>query len=63
MGFVTPGSFEPIDPGYVTRNMLFAVGLGARYLTPVGPIRVDLAYRLPIGPPLPLIGPPGLATA
>jgi translocation and assembly module TamA len=29
-----------------------AVGLGIRYLTVVGPIRLDIGYRLPIGGPL-----------
>lgn len=28
-----------------------AVGIGARYRTPLGPIRVDLAVRLPLGSP------------
>jgi len=32
-------------------NLYTAVGLGVRYLTPVGPIRLDLAYRLPVGRP------------
>ena len=34
--------------------MLWAVGVGIRWLTPIGPIRVDLARRLPFGdlPPL-----------
>jgi len=35
-------------------HVLWAVGVGIRWLTPVGPIRVDLARRLPFGdlPPL-----------
>jgi translocation and assembly module TamA len=35
-------------------DLLWAVGAGLRYVTAVGPIRVDLAYRLPFGklPPL-----------
>jgi translocation and assembly module TamA len=35
-------------------DLLWAVGIGMRYITAVGPIRVDLGYRLPIGrlPPL-----------
>jgi translocation and assembly module TamA len=35
-------------------HMLWAVGFGFRYLTPVGPIRLDLAFRLPFGRPPPL---------
>ncbi|HEY0706838.1 MAG TPA: BamA/TamA family outer membrane protein [Polyangia bacterium] len=35
-------------------HMLWAVGFGFRYLTPVGPIRLDLAFRLPVGRPPPL---------
>ena len=31
--------------------MLWAVGVGLRYLTPIGPIRLDLARRLPFGDP------------
>ncbi len=35
------------------RNFYSAVGVGLRYRTPLGPIRVDFAYRLPfIGGPL-----------
>jgi translocation and assembly module TamA len=50
-----------MDAGYVTGLNLssalfaalnYAVGIGARVRTPVGPIRVDLATRLPIGAPL-----------
>jgi translocation and assembly module TamA len=36
-------------PDYFRRNAQYAVGVGLRYLTLVGPIRVDLAYRLPFG--------------
>jgi hypothetical protein len=35
--------------------MLYAFGVGARYSTPVGPIRLDFAYRPNIGPPLPVV--------
>ena len=31
------------------------VGFGFRFLTPIGPIRLDVAYRLPIGGPLPVV--------
>ena len=41
-------------------SMQYAVGIGARYVTVVGPIRVDLAYRLPIGPPLIVNNPLGV---
>ena len=56
------------DFGTVTRDSLgpdafsslqWAVGLGLRYLTAVGPIRVDIAYRLPFGRPPPLFDPDG----
>jgi translocation and assembly module TamA len=52
-----------VDFGSVTRDrfplneigrMSWAVGLGFRFLTPVGPLRVDLAFRLPVGRPPPL---------
>lgn len=33
-------------------DLYHAVGVGLRYLTVVGPIRLDLARRLPFGPPL-----------
>jgi translocation and assembly module TamA len=51
------------DFGVVTRNRLpvgdipnlqWASGIGLRYLTPVGPLRIDLAFRLPFGKPPPL---------
>jgi translocation and assembly module TamA len=48
-GFVTEGSLR-LD-GF--KQMQYAVGAGIRYPTVIGPIRVDLAYRLNIGPPLP----------
>ncbi|MBI3182384.1 MAG: BamA/TamA family outer membrane protein [Myxococcales bacterium] len=57
-GFVTSQSFGFGDPGYVPQNLLFAVGLGLRYRTPLGPIRLDLARRLPVGPPLEVNPPP-----
>ncbi len=56
------------DFGSVTRErlptgelhrLLWALGLGVRYLTPVGPLRIDLAFRLPIGRPPPLYAPNG----
>ena len=45
VGQVTTGLFGLSDlPG-----VLWAVGIGVRYLTPIGPIRLDLARRLPFG--------------
>ncbi len=40
-------------------NMLYALGFGLRYQTPVGPIRVDFAHRLNVGPPLEVVQPNG----
>ena len=57
-GFVTSESLE-VSPGFFARNMLYAVGAGVRYRTPVGPIRLDFAYRLPVGPPLQVYQPDG----
>jgi translocation and assembly module TamA len=42
---------NPFDGG-----LYHAVGLGLRYITVVGPIRVDIARRLNVGPPLPVTG-------
>jgi translocation and assembly module TamA len=50
-GQVTRGRLGVAD----LRTMLVAVGLGLRYRTPVGPIRVDLGRRLEIGEPPPLL--------
>lgn len=38
-------------PAYFQTWLQYAVGFGLRYITLVGPIRVDLAYRLPLGTP------------
>ena len=38
-------------PEYLRTYMQYAVGAGLRYMTLVGPIRLDLAYRLPWGTP------------
>ncbi|BDG04788.1 BamA/TamA family outer membrane protein [Anaeromyxobacter oryzae] len=58
-----------VDTGFVTAerigrtpfldDMLVAVGAGARYRTPIGPIRVDFGYRLDVGPPLQVFQQPG----
>ena len=45
VGQVTTGLFGVGDlPG-----VMWAVGVGLRYLTPIGPVRLDLARRLPFG--------------
>lgn len=53
-GTVTVGQF---DLGEISSNLYHAVGVGLRYLTVVGPIRVDIARRLNVGggalPPVP----------
>lgn len=39
---------KPLGPGVdFARSLYAAVGLGVRYRTPLGPIRLDVAYRLP----------------
>jgi translocation and assembly module TamA len=45
VGQVTSGLFSFGD----LPSVLWAVGVGLRYLTPIGPIRVDLSRRLPFG--------------
>jgi translocation and assembly module TamA len=49
-GTVTRG---PLGPDALP-TLQFAVGIGLRYLTAVGPIRLDLGFRLPVGRPPPL---------
>jgi translocation and assembly module TamA len=49
-GQVTRGRLQPED----VRTLLWAVGIGIRYLTPVGPIRLDIARRFQVGRPPPL---------
>lgn len=54
-----------VDAGWVSsgnltidflRAMNVAVGIGVRYRTPIGPVRLDLAVRLPVGLPLEQVG-------
>lgn len=49
-GQVTRGLFGTSD----VSTVLWAAGFGFRYRTPIGPIRIDLARRLPFGTPPPL---------
>ncbi len=51
-GMVTAGS---LDFKLMDHYLYTAIGIGARYRTPLGPIRVDLAFRLPVGGPQNLI--------
>ena len=44
-GTVTPDRFPLGDP----ERILYAVGAGLRYLSPIGPIRLDFGVRLPVG--------------
>ncbi|MEP6654400.1 MAG: BamA/TamA family outer membrane protein, partial [Myxococcales bacterium] len=46
-GQVTRGRIGPDD----VQTLLWAVGFGLRYRTPIGPIRVDFARRLQLGRP------------
>jgi translocation and assembly module TamA len=49
----------PLGPKTDLRRSLYtAVGIGVRYITPLGPVRLDLGVRLPgVGGPLELPGP------
>jgi translocation and assembly module TamA len=55
-GTVTVG---PLSPSAATGALQYAVGAGLRYRSPLGPLRLDLAYRLPVGPSLPVMQLPG----
>lgn len=57
-GFVTSKRFQFNDPSYLRDNMQYSVGLGLRYVTLVGPIRMDFGYRI-AGPPLEVVQPAG----
>lgn len=52
-------SVQPFDPGRLLGRLLWAVGAGVGWSTPLGTLRLDLAYRLPVGPALPLAPAPG----
>ncbi|MGA9522984.1 MAG: BamA/TamA family outer membrane protein [Myxococcaceae bacterium] len=56
-GFVTSQSVRLALP-YFSENLLVGVGGGVRYRTPVGTVRLDVAFRPDIGPPLPVFDPP-----
>ena len=45
---VTVGS---LDLKQMDKYLYTSVGIGARYRTPVGPVRLDLGFRLPVGLP------------
>jgi translocation and assembly module TamA len=59
-GFVTSRRFQFDSPSYFANNLQYALGLGLRYKTVIGPIRVDFAHRLNIGPELPVFQPSGM---
>lgn len=47
-GMVTVGS---LDLRQMDKYLYTSLGFGARYRTPLGPIRLDLGFRLPVGLP------------
>jgi translocation and assembly module TamA len=59
--FVDAGavSAEALDPSRLARLLFVAPGVGLRYRSPVGPVRLDLAYRLQVREPLPFLARPG----
>jgi outer membrane protein assembly factor BamA len=59
LGAVTPGRLS-LGPSSLADALQWAVGVGARYTTPLGPLRVDLAWRPPIGQELAISQLPGL---
>ena len=51
---------KPLGQGQdLAQSLYTAVGFGVRYKTPLGPIRVDLAYRMPLGGPQQVTNPAG----
>ena len=55
VGMVTEQNLT--QDGFNLKGLYLAAGIGARYRTPIGPIRIDIARRLNIGPPLPIDNP------
>jgi translocation and assembly module TamA len=55
-GFVGASSLSLGGSNPFGDGLYHALGLGLRYITVVGPIRVDIARRLNVGPPLPVEG-------
>lgn len=55
VGAVSVGRFAP---GPLLSALHWAVGGGLRVDTPIGPLGVELAYRLPLGPSLPIVASP-----
>lgn len=58
VGAVTPQRLS-LAPGSLADELQWAIGAGARYATPVGPVRLDLAWRPPIGSSLSVSQLPG----
>jgi hypothetical protein len=55
---VTPGRLS-LSPSSLADALQWAVGVGARYTTPLGPLRLDLAWRPPVGQELSIAQLPG----
>jgi outer membrane protein assembly factor BamA len=58
VGFFDFGSVSDQSLKLPTSNLLYAVGPGLRYLTPVGPARIDIGYQLNREPNLRVNGKP-----
>ena len=50
-GMVTQSALDFTRVSEMIPYLYTAVGFGVRYLTALGPIRVDLGFRLPVGGP------------
>jgi outer membrane protein assembly complex protein YaeT len=46
VGFLDFGKVANTSSSFTSSNLVFAAGPGLRYLTPIGPARVDLGYQL-----------------